>query len=154
MYDPFTADRGRLRNLLAYGCILDLYCVTITRQLNLPMFTSSSVINLAFSPWIWACFFCEVAGFFEDLWFTCFWSCFNWNLLVFGRFVLWIAFLSKFMALFLFQFTAKSNLGIILWKCAHFGSVFRMCLPVFLFNFPADFLVCWRFLPNARWACF
>ena len=34
------------------------------------------------------------------------------------------------------------------------GLFFRMCLPIFLFGFPANFLFCWIFLPNAYWACF
>ena len=52
------------------------------------------------------------------------------------------------MALLLFQFAAKGNLGVFLWKCAQIGLVFRICHPKFLFDFLADFLFCWIFLPT------
>jgi len=46
--------------------------------------------------------------------------------------VLWIAFLSNFIAILLFQFTAIQNFGMFLCKFAHFGLVF--------FGFPSMFL--------------
>jgi len=45
--------------------------------------------------------------------------------------VLRIAFLSNFMAILLFQFTTKRNLGVILCKFAHFGFVFLDMPPCF-----------------------
>ena len=91
--------------------------------------------------------FCGVAGFFEDLRVSCYWACFNWNLLVFCRFLLLFAFFSNFMALLLFDFTAKSILGVFLWRFAHFGLVFRIFHPDSLFDFLANFSFCWIFLP-------
>ena len=83
----------------------------------------------------------------------------KWNLFVFWVCflqisVLRIAFFSNFMALLLFQFTAKGILGVFLWKFPHFGLVFRICLPAFLFNFFADFFVLLNFHANGCWACF
>jgi len=37
---------------------------------------------------------------------------------------------------------------VFLWKFAHFGLVFRICLPAFLFHFLVDFSFCWIFLPT------
>jgi len=67
--------------------------------------------------------FCQVAGFLK----TC-------VLLVFGLVLFEIClfftnlcfvdcFFSNFMALLQFQFTAKGNLGVFLWKFSHFGLV-------------------------------
>jgi len=100
-----------------------------------------------FGLFLWSC------GFFEDLQVTCFWVCFNWNLFVFWTCflqisVLRIAFFSNFVALLLFQFTAKGILGVFLWKLLIFSLIFRVCLPAFLFNFVADFSLCWIFLPT------
>jgi len=96
-------------------------------------------------------FFFGVAGFFEDLLVACFWACFNWNLLVFWACflqisVLRIAFLSNFMALVLFEFTAY-------WACfckdlLILGLFFRICHPDSLFDFLANFSFCWIFLPT------
>ena len=44
------------------------------------------------------------------------------------------------MALLLFQYTAKRNLGVFLCKFAHLGLFFRICLPAFIFNLPAGFI--------------
>jgi len=89
-------------------------------------------------------FFCGVAFFFK----TC-------GLLLFGLVLIEICcflglffadcFFPNFLATLLFQFTAKGILGMFLWKFAHFGLVFRICHPVFLFDFLADF---WIFLPT------
>jgi len=64
-------------------------------------------------------FFCGFAGLFEDLRV----ACFLWVS------VLRIAFLSNFMAILLFQFTTKRNLGVFLCKLAHFGLVFSDLPP-------------------------
>ena len=117
-----------------------------------------SVANLAFFPRIRACFFCGIASFCEDMRVACFWVCFNWNLLVFWacffRFLFCGLLFFKLCGTFLFQFIAKDNLGVFCENIILLGVFFRMCLPVFLFSFAADFLFCWIFLLNACWACF
>jgi len=49
-------------------------------------------------------------------------------------------FFSNFMALLLFQFVAKQDLGVFLCKYSHFELVFQICLPVFTFGLPAGFV--------------
>jgi len=46
--------------------------------------------------------------FFDDLRVACFWACFNLNLLVFCRFVLWIAFLKILWHFFCFNLLLKA----------------------------------------------
>ena len=58
------------------------------------------------------------------------------------------------MALLLFQFTAKWNLGVFLCKFAHLGLFFfQICLP-FLYLICLLVLCFLNFLTNASWACF
>ena len=52
-------------------------------------------------------------------------------------FVLRIAFFFKVHGTFGVQLTAKRNLGMFLCKFAHFGLVFSIFPPIFLFNLPA-----------------
>jgi len=91
------------------------------------------------------------------------WSCRfflrTYGLLVFGLVLIEIClffadfcfadcFFSNFMAILLFESTAKSILGVFLRRFAHFGLVFRICHPDSLFDFPANFSFCWIFLPT------
>jgi len=92
---------------------------------------------------------------------VCLWNCVffkTWGLLVFGFILIEIRlffglvfrrflfcgllFFSNFMALLLFQFTAKGILGVFLYKFAHFELVFSNLPPCFLFNFLAVFSFC------------
>ena len=103
--------------------------------------------------------FCVVADFFEDLRVACFWACFSRNLLVFWACflqisVLLIAFFKNFMALLLFQYTAKDISGVFLWKFAHFGLVFSDLPPCFFIWFCCWLFVLLNFHANACWACF
>jgi len=72
--------------------------------------------------------------------------------LFFGLFlqisVLRIAFFSNFMALLLFEFTAKSILGVFLWSLLILGLFFWIFHPDSLFDFLANFSFCWIFLPT------
>ena len=104
-------------------------------------------------------FFCGVAVIFYDLRVACFWACFNWNLLVFGLVfmqisVLWIAFFQILWHFFCFNLLLKKIWACFCENMLILSFYFRVCLPVFLFNFPTDFLFCWIFLANACWACF
>ena len=38
--------------------------------------------------------------------------------------------------------------------CSSWACFFGIFLPAFVFDFPAVFLFCWTFQPNAFWACF
>jgi len=64
-----------------------------------------------------------------------------------------IAFFPNFMALLPFQFTAKSILGVFLWKIAHFGLVFSD-LPPWSFLFSSWFFVLLNYPANTFWSCF
>jgi len=81
-------------------------------------------------------FFVELRSFFEDLrvvyGLVLFRSCFFWGLLC-ANFSFVDCFFSNFMALLLFQFTAKRNLGKFFCKFAHFGLVFFRFASLLLF---------------------
>jgi len=53
------------------------------------------------------------------------------------------------MALLRFQFTVSGILDVFSWKFAHFGLVFRLCLPAFLYDLLVNYSFCWM---NACWA--
>jgi len=97
--------------------------------------------------------------FFWRLRFVCSWACFIWKLLVFSACflqisVFWFVFFSDFMALLVFQFTTKRNLGMFLYEFAPFGLAFADLLPCIVYNLPAGFLFCSVILPKVFWACF
>jgi len=106
----------------------------------------ASFANLADFPRIWTCFFLELRV-------ACFWACVNWNLLDFWACFLQISVLRiaifRFLALLLFQCTAKCILGAFLWKYAHFGLVYSDLPPWFFIWFSCWFFsFCWSFLPT------
>ena len=111
-----------------------------------------NIANLAVFPQIWACFFVQLRVFLK----TCGWLVFGLVLteiystcflgLFFADFCFSDCFFFKFYGNFMFQFAHKGILGVFLWKCGHFGFVFRICHHVFLLNLPADFSFCCIFL--------
>jgi len=107
-----------------------------------------SVANLAVFPCIRTCFFVELRVFLKTCGLLVFGLVLIENCLFFADFCFADCFFSNFLALLLFQCTAKGILGVFLSKSAHFGLVFRICHPDFLFGFLADFSFCWIFLPT------
>jgi len=81
--------------------------------------------------------------FFEDLRVACFWACFNLNLLVFCRCLFCGLLVFQIVwYFFCFNLLLKTIWAFFCENMLNMGLFFRMCLPVFLFNFPADFLFC------------
>jgi len=83
----------------------------------------TSVANLPVFPRIWACFFCGVAGFFEDLRVGCFWACFVGNLLVF-----WTCFLLISVVGIAFFFNFYGTFSVLMYHQRQLGRFFvKIC---------------------------
>jgi len=81
---------------------------------------------------MWACFFVDLRVFLK----TCglivlIKICLFFGLVFLQVSALRIALLSNFIAILLFEFTAKRNLGVLLCIFAHFGLVFSDLPPCF-----------------------
>jgi len=122
--------------------------------LSSPWHLESSVANLAFFPRIWACFFVELRFFFEDLRVACFWTCFNWNLLVFCRFLFCILLFFQILWHFCrFNLLLKAYCACFCENLLILGLFFRIYHSD-LFSFSVWFFILLNFPVNAFWACF
>ena len=101
---------------------------------------SNSVANLAVFSRIWACFLWSCC-FFEDLRV----ACFNWNLLVFHRFVLWIVFFSNFMALSVLIYCWR-QIGSFFVNICSFWACFSDVARFFFISFSCQLFILLNFL--------
>jgi len=118
-----------------------------------------SVANHAVFQRIWACFFvvlraCLMACGLLVCGLVLIEICLYFGLVFMQISVLWIAFFQILWHFFCFNLLLKKIWACFCENVLILGLYFQVCLPVFLLNFPTDFLFCWIFLANACWACF